>query len=284
MRTSYFILVVSIFISIASGCEPSSGSSDAVAVASSEPGEPILITEAQTYTEAPVIDRDGNIFISEPFRGPITKITPNGEVSIWAETEGANGHAIRVDGAHLVCDRVRKKVVILDEMGQETGVAASTCGEYALRAPNDLVFDSNGGFYFTDPMDGDDEPIGRVCYVDSNGNTKAVGEWEGFTNGVVINSEETELYVAGTFANAVYKYKITAPGDLGPREILAELPKREDGVFAGPDGMTIDDEGNIYVAQFRNGRVQVLDPSGKVIRKYSSCRRACTNKQCHHNR
>ena len=267
MKTSFFVLIASSILLINLGCEPSSESSDDMteAMASSEPGEPILLTDAPSYTEGPVIDKDGNIYISEPYRGPITKITPAGEVSTWSETEGGNGHIIRENGSHLVCDHVRKEVIMLDENGQETGVAASSCGEHALRGPNDLVLDSEGGFYFTDPMGGEDEPMGRVCYVDASGESHMVAEREEYLNGIGLSPDGSVLYVAGSLTNVLFSYSVESPGQVGPEEVFVNLPEREDGTDVGPDGITVDDNGNIYVAHFRNNSVQVVNAQGELI-------------------
>ena len=271
MKTSLLGLIISAILLLNSGCQPGSDSSDAMpeAVASSEPGQPILLATVETYTEAPVIDKDGNAYISEPYRGPITKITPSGEVSIWSETEGANGHLIREDGSHLVCDRVRKEVLILNEMGEETGVAASTCGEHALRGPNDLALDSNGGLYFTDPSAGQDEPIGRVCYVDPNGESMLVAEWEGYPNGIGLSVDENELYVAASSKNALLSFAIESPGEVGPEKVLTDLPGKEDGSGTAPDGFKVASNGDIYLAHWRSGAVHVINSEGELINTIS---------------
>ena len=271
MKKIYFSLIASFILLINLGCEPGSESAGAMAeaAASSEPGEPILLANAQTYTEAPVIDKEGNIYISEPYRGPITKVTPTGEVSTWAETEGANGHAIREDGSHLVCDSVREEVIILDEMGQEIGIAASTCGEFALRGPNDLVFDSNGGFYFTDPGAGEDDPMGRVCYVDASGGSQIVAEWDGYPNGIGLSPDGNELYVAASIRNTILTFSVESPGKVGPEKVFATLPVKEDSTFTAPDGFKVTSNGDLYIAHWRSGAVHVINAQGELIKTIS---------------
>jgi len=230
------------------------------------PEEPVLLAETETYTEAPVLDEHGNVYISEPYRGPITRVTSDGEVSIWAETEGANGHRIREDGSHLVCDRARSAVLELDENGQEIAVAASTCGDAALRHPNDIVLDARGGFYFTDPRRGEDDPIGRVCYVDAQGQSHIVAQWEGYPNGITLSPDGDVLYVAEFSRNEIIRFPVVAPGEVGPESQFAQLPRPEDVSLFGPDGIMFGPEGHLYVAHFGMGAIHVLNAQSELVR------------------
>src|SRR5207247_7138757 len=66
-------------------------------------------------------------------------------------------------------------------------------------------------------------------------------------------------------------YEVTAPGKLGTRKAFAELPAKDPAagqIDNQPDGMCLDAAGNLYVAHYGMKRVQVLDPSGKLIRQY----------------
>jgi gluconolactonase len=268
MKTLLLACMVGFTVLLSSGYErvPDSSDSPTEAAAPKEFEDPILLAETETYTEAPVLDEQGNIYISEPYRGPITRVTPDGEVSVWAETEGANGHRILEDGSHLVCDRVRRAVLKLDENGQEMAVAASTCGEAALRHPNDIVLDARGGFYFTDPRRGQDDPIGRVCYVDAQGQSHIVAQWEGFPNGITLSPDGDVLYVAEFSRNEILRFPITAPGEVGPESLFAQLPQGEGVSLFGPDGIMFGPEGYLYVAHFGMGTIHVLNAQGELVR------------------
>lgn len=215
--------------------------------------EPVEIARTPTFNENPVIDDEGNLYVSEPYRGPITKITPDGEASIWAETEGSLGHKILSDGTHIVLDMVRKGVLKFDSSGKELEVITNKCGDLPLRAPNDLTLDSHDGFYFTDPTFGTEETITRVCYIDAMNQSHIVAEWEVTFNGIVLSSDGKILYVAASTFNEILSCKILTPGVVGPRELFAKLPGREDEKFCLLDGITLDDKGNLYVAHFGKG-------------------------------
>lgn len=61
------------------------------------------------------------------------------------------------------------------------------------------------------------------------------------------------------------KFAVADSGKLGPAEIFTNLPSKE-GVQAEPDGLAVDTDGNVYVAHLGMTAVQVLDPTGKLIR------------------
>src|SRR5207245_7513562 len=65
------------------------------------------------------------------------------------------------------------------------------------------------------------------------------------------------------------EYPVLAPGMLGDMKVFADLPaKAGEQIDDQPDGMCLDTEGNLYVAHYGMRQVQVLDPSGKLIRRY----------------
>ncbi|MDZ4698179.1 MAG: SMP-30/gluconolactonase/LRE family protein [Rhodothermales bacterium] len=268
MKTRIVALFVGVLLLINSGCQPGAEPSATIsqAVADSETVKPVLLAEVGTFSESPVFDKEGNIYVSEPYGGPITRVTPTGEVSTWAETKGANGHRILEDGTHLVCDRVRSAVLRLDPDGNEIGLAASSCGDHPLRAPNDLALDQHGGFYFTDPSGSQEDPVGRICYVDAEGDSHWLAEWEGFPNGIAVSPDERTLYVAEFNRNEILTFPIESPGKIGAESLLTKLPEKEGVPLFGPDGMAFGPDGNLFVAHFGMGEIHVLSKEGKVIR------------------
>jgi len=91
-----------------------------------------------------------------------------------------------------------------------------------------------------------------------------------FPNGIVLVPGGQKLYLAESQKNRVLVYDVTAPGKLGERKVFAELPAKSGPVQIDnqPDGMCLDAAGNLYVAHYGMKQVQVLDPTGKLIRQY----------------
>ena len=222
------------------------------------------------YSEGIVFDHDGFAYISHGKYISQISLAGNSSVlsSIWAETGSPNGHKVLADGTHLVCDRIQHAVLHLDKTGKIIGKASSECEGQPLRTPNDLTLDPRGGFYFTDPGGSEEEPIGTVHYVDIKGTTHLVTGGLFYPNGIVLRPSGKTLLVGESKRNRILEFPVTAQGKVGPMRIFADLPAMSAGQIDNlPDGMALDTQGNLYVAHYGMKQVQVLDPSGKLIRR-----------------
>ncbi|MDZ7359633.1 MAG: SMP-30/gluconolactonase/LRE family protein [candidate division KSB1 bacterium] len=229
------------------------------------------IVEVPGYCEGIVFDHSGNAYISDTQNGEIYQVTPSGQAKIWAKTGAPNGHKILADGTHLVCDGSQRAILRLDKDGKILDKASSECDGKPLRAPNDLTLDSkHGGFYFTDPGGSNaDNPIGTVHYVDAKGRTHLVAQGLAFPNGIVLRPDGKSLLVAESNHNRIFVYPVLAPGKVGKRKLFANLPtKTGDQIDNQPDGLCLDEDGNLYVAHYGMQQVQVLSPAGKLLRRY----------------
>jgi len=229
---------------------------------------PVKIAEVPGYCEGIVFDRAGLAYVSDTQHGTIYTVTLDGKTALWAKTTAPNGHKILADGTHLVCDK--GAVLHLDATGKKLRDASSECDGKPLRSPNDLTIDPKGGFYFTDPGGSDvKNPIGTVHYVDPQGKTHLVAQGLAFPNGVVLRPDGKTLIVGESGYNRVLAYPVLSPGKVGPRKIFATLPtKHGDQIDNAPDGMTLDVDGNLFVAHYGMHTVQVLSPTGALLRSY----------------
>jgi gluconolactonase len=224
---------------------------------------PELLVETAEFSEGPVFDSNGNLYFTHGRF--VSKLTPGGELSVWLETQGANGHKILADGTHLVCEPGASRILRVDPTGTVTGVASESSDGEPLRAPNDLTLSPEGGFYFTDPGGSRDAPIGTVHYVTPDGVTHTAAGGMNVPNGLALSPDRALLYVAETGRNRVLAFPVEAPGKLGPVREFAALPEGE-GVQAEPDGMAVDEAGNLYVAHLGMSVVQVIAPDGTWLR------------------
>jgi gluconolactonase len=223
------------------------------------------------YCEGVVFDHAGNGYVS--WGKTITRFSLDGKHAPWAETGAPNGHKILADGTHLVCDASRHAVLRLSAEGKLLEPASKDCAGKPLRGPNDLTLDMpHGGFYFSDPGGSSiDNPIGTIHYVDKAGQTSQLDDGLAFPNGIVLAPDGKKLYLAESQKNRVLVYDVTAPGKLDQRKVFAELPAKDPEagqIDNQPDGMCLDEAGNLYVAHYGMKQVQVLGPDGKVIRRY----------------
>jgi gluconolactonase len=233
---------------------------------------PVRVLTVPDFTEGVVFDRDGAGYISHD--KTVTRFTPDGKHAPWAETGGPNGHKILADGTHLLCDRTHKAVLRLSKDGKLLDPAAAKAFDgKPLLGPNDLTLDpANGGFYFTDPEGSDlKTPIGAVYHVDATtgqGKVTRVDEGLAYPNGIVLTPDGKRLYLGESATNQIHVYDVLAPGKLSKRRLLADLPKADKSkgqIDHQPDGMCLDASGNLYVAHFGMGQVQVLTPEGKLL-------------------
>ncbi len=223
------------------------------------------------YCEGVCFDHDGNGYIS--WGKSITKFSLDGKNAVWAETGAPNGHKILADGTHLVCDASQHAVLKLAADGKLLDPASKECDGKPLRGPNDLTLDTaGGGFYFSDPGGSSiDNLIGTIHYVDKAGKTTLLDDGLAFPNGIVLAPDGKKLFLAESQKNRVLFYDVTEPGKVGEPKVFAELPRKnmEAGQIDNqPDGMCLDAAGNLYVAHYGMKQVQVLDPTGKLIRQY----------------
>jgi gluconolactonase len=231
----------------------------------------VMLFQVPAYCEGVVFDRAGNGYIS--WGKTITRFSLDGKHQPWAETGAPNGHKILADGTHLVCDASQHAVLRLSAYGKMLDPASKECDGKPLRGPNDLSLDTpNGGFYFTDPGGSSDvKPIGTVHYVDKAGKTHLLDEGLAFPNGIALRPDGKTLLVAESKKNRILVYDVKAPGKVGERKVFCELPTKDAAtgqIDNQPDGICLDAAGNLYVAHYGMKQVQVLDTSGKVIRRY----------------
>lgn len=230
--------------------------------------KPVKIAEVPGYCEGIVFDRAGQAYVSDTQHGTIYKISPDGKTALWATTAAPNGHKILADGTHLVADK--GAVLHLDANGKKLRDASSESAGKPLRSPNDISIDPKGGFYFTDPGgSGVAKPIGTVHYVDPQGTTHTIAEGLAFPNGIVLRPDGKTLLVGESGHNRILVFDVTSPGKIGNRRVFATLPtKQGDQIENAPDGMALDEAGNLYVAHYGMRTVQVLSPDGTLLRSY----------------
>ncbi|MCC6589035.1 MAG: SMP-30/gluconolactonase/LRE family protein [Bryobacterales bacterium] len=222
-----------------------------------------------SYSEGIVFDRAGDAYLSHGRF--ISKVGRDGKPVTWAETGAPNGHKVLPDGTHIVCDGSHHAVLHLDAKGKVIGKAAAACDGKPLRAPNDCALDPKGGFYFTDPGGNStvEKPIGTVHYVSPKGEVVLCVSGFPMPNGLVVRPDGSQLLFGDSRLNAIFVCDVSAPGKCSKPREFAKLPVKGEGQIDNlPDGICLDEAGNLYVAHWGMRQVQVLDRNGKLIRRY----------------
>ena len=233
------------------------------------PGAP-----TDSFIEGPSFDAEGHLYIVDIPFGRIFRISPDGKWSLAVEYDGwPNGLKIANDGRIFVAD-YRHGIMELDaRAGKMLPVLRSRNSE-SFRGCNDLHLASNGDIYFTDQgQTGLHDPTGRVYRLTKAGRLDCLIDTGISPNGLVLDPQETVLFVAMTRDNAVWRLPFMKDGSVSKvgRFCSTFGP-------SGPDGMTMDKAGRLFVAHASLGHVFVFAPNGELIARIKSCAGPnCTN-------
>ena len=189
---------------------------------------------------------DGSVILTEIAGERITRVAPDGSKTHVADIRGPNGLAIGPDGALYVCDNGRRFTwpeqdgMIFPGPTPETHTGGSiervdlatgevtrlydACDGRPLWAPNDIVFDADGGFWFTDHGRSDDEGTkhGGLYWAKADGSAIKRGRGHLHTpNGVGLSPDGKVVYVADTMSGKLIAFDIVGEGELAPPSLGA---------------------------------------------------------------
>ncbi len=253
------------------------------------------IASGLQFPEGPVAMDDGSVLLVEIARGTLSRVTPDGRVQVVAQLGGGpNGAAIGPDGAVYVCNNggfrfhsdaegyLRPVAQADDYSGGriervrlETGRAErlfDSAGDVALRGPNDIVFDAQGGFYFTDLGKVREREMDRggVFHARSDGGAAVAVAHPAMTpNGVALSPDGATLYYAETEGARLWAFDIVEPGRVKKNawpspnggHMLAASPG---GHYQRFDSMAVDALGNLCVATLIHGGITIISPDGSL--------------------
>lgn len=237
---------------------------------------------------------DGSVLFVEIARPSVTVVAPDGTKRIVAEPGGGpNGAAIGPDGKVYICNNggcfqfhdlgglllpgpvpESWSGGSIQRLDLDTGQVETLYGECdgrPLRAPNDLVFDQSGGFWFTDHGVRLERATDRtgVYYAKADGSSiKEVVFPLDAPNGVGLAPDGSKLYVAETHTGRVWQWDVPEPGVIegtdpfGPAggSLLCGLPGMQ-----LLDSLAVDGEGWVCVGTLVNGGITAISPDGSQV-------------------
>lgn len=252
------------------------------------PIEPTLVADGLRFPEGPVAMADGNVLLVEIPRGTLSRVRPDGAIEVVAELGGGpNGVAIGPDGAAYVCNNggrftwreqdgsIRPGPTPPEHTGGSiqrvelaTGAVSTlydSCDGQPLLAPNDLVFDREGGFWFTDygTSTPDGARFGALCYARADGSLIRRAGRLPSPNGIGLSPDGQTLYVADTQTGRLWACDIIGPGELGPG-LLPGLPGRVLASLPGyqlVDSLAVEEDGRVCVGTLINGGITLCTPA-----------------------
>lgn len=254
-----------------------------------------VITTGLCFPEGPVALADGSVALVEIERQTVSLVRPDGRVEVVAHTGGGpNGMAVGPDGAFYLCNNggfgwrrehglLRPVIQASDYSGgriervdPRTGKVErlyDRCGAHPLRGPNDIVFDAQGGFYFSDlgKSRARDRDHGGLYYALADGSKIVEVAYPILTpNGVGLSPDGDVVYVAETETARLWAFDIVSPGVVKKQgfpsphggRLVAGL-----GGFQRFDSLAVDVLGNVCVATLVTGAVTSIAPDGRIVRQ-----------------
>lgn len=230
-----------------------------------------------TFTEGPLWNREGEYLLFSDMPGDVRRR--------WSEREGVtelkrpnnkgNGMVYDAEGNLLVCEHVTSSLVRERPDGVRETLAYHYRGKY-LNSPNDVITRSDGTIYFTDPG------YGRVPHFGipreqelsfqgvyrigpQGGDPELVVAEDEFNqpNGLCFTPGEGQMYINDTDRALIRIYDVSEDGTLANGRVFFE------GIGSGvieegiPDGMKVDERGNVWVTGPRG--VWVISPDGEHL-------------------
>ena len=187
---------------------------------------------------------------------------------------GTNGLTIDADGNLIICMHGDRKITRLEKLNINRKVTlVNSFDGNLLNSPNDLVYDSKGNLYFTDPpyglLEGDNDKLKEIEFngvykVSPNGDIKVLVKNLTRPNGISISNDEKTLYVANSDKNnpVIMQYDLSEGGAINPSIFFdgRELTKKDIGLF---DGLKVHPNGNVFATG--PGGVLVIKENGEHI-------------------
>jgi gluconolactonase len=225
------------------------------------------------FLEGPCFDAQGRLHVTDIPHGRIFRLDAPGEWSLVAEYDGEpNGLALHPDGKRMFIADYKQGILALDLATGAVTPALARRNSERFKGPNDLIFARNGDLYFTDQgQTGLHDPTGRVYRLRPGGGLDCLLANGPSPNGLALSPDEKVLFVAMTRDNAVWRLPLMPDGTTTKVGRFASFQ----GV-AGPDGMAMDNSGNLFVAHASLGCIFVVSPRGQTIASLESCRGAVT--------
>lgn len=254
-----------------------------------------VIAEDLWFPEGPVWVGDGSLLVVEIRRQTLTQIFPDGKKRIVAKLGGGpNGAAMGPDGYVYVCNNggfsfVQRadgryvtsgtpddyKTGRIERVHLETGkseVVYDKIDGRPIRGPNDLVFDAEGGFYFSDPGKTHHRHMdrGSLCYGRADGSlVRELAQPIHKPNGVGLSPDGKTLYMAETESARLWAFDIKSSGEfVNPTKATPASPHGSRFVWGASDyrrfdSLAVEANGNICVGTLDQGGITCISPDGR---------------------
>jgi gluconolactonase len=221
------------------------------------------VATGYAYTEGPAWSPAGYLLFSDVPNNKLLQFTPGAKPDVFrADSSGAMGNRFDAQGRLYTCESHSRRVTRTDKKGKVEVLAERWQGK-RLNAPNDLAIRKDGDVYFTDPAFGYQQDSRELDFygvfrITRKGELEVIAKPKGRPNGVALSPDGKTLYIGNSDERNVRAYDLDKNGAASNERVLIS------GIDGVPDGICIDEKGNLYVAA---AQLQVYSPDGKSIGK-----------------
>ena len=216
------------------------------------------------FTEGPVWDPADFVYVSDEEQNKIYRVYRDGRKESLIALGDPDGNTFDEKQQLIDCASVLRAVIRVDRGGSYKILADHYEGK-RFNSPNDVVIGPDHALYFTDPTsdlpkgDKQEIPFQGVYRLDSKGNVRLLVKNMSQPNGLAFSPDGKRLYIDDSEQQNIRVFDFANGGTLTKERLFAE-EKAPGGV---PDGMRIDEEGNVYVTGPKG--IWIWSPEGEHV-------------------
>lgn len=216
------------------------------------------------FLEGPVWDPKGFLYVSDEEKNKVSRVYPDGRVESLLEIGDPDGSTLDTAGHFVTTASHLRAIIQVDPDGKYKVLADKYDGK-KFNSPNDIVVGPDGALYFTDPTldlvkgEKQETPFQGVYRLGKDGSVKLLNNEMAAPNGLAFSPDGKRLYINDTKQKEIRVWDFDSNGELKNGRLFG----KEEGRGGVPDGMRVDQKGNVYVTG--PGGIWVWDPDGHQL-------------------
>lgn len=216
------------------------------------------------FTEGPVWDPRGFLYVSDEEKNRLSRVYPDGRVETLLDIGDPDGSTLDAHGHFVTTASVLRAIIRVEPDGKYKVLADRYDGK-RFNSPNDIILGPDGALYFTDPTldlpkgERQELPFQGVYRLGEDGSVRLLTRDLVQPNGLAFSPDGRRLYIDDTERREIRVYDVAASGELENGRLFG----REEGRGGVPDGMRVDTKGNVFVTG--PGGIWLWDADGAHI-------------------